>query len=80
MQHLSDMEHPEIKEVRGRGLLVAVEFKKPAAKEFCRILMRNGLLAKSTHKTTVRFAPPLIITRAQIRSAADIIRRSLADF
>ncbi len=80
IQHLSDIDHPEIKEVRGRGLLVALELKKPAAKELCTNLMHNGLLAKDTHATTVRFAPPLIITRTQIRKAADIIARSIAAF
>jgi ornithine--oxo-acid transaminase len=80
MQHLSDLRHPVIKEVRGRGLLVAVEFKKPAAKEFCKALMKHGLLAKDTHQTIVRFAPPLVISRTQIGQAARIIRRALETF
>lgn len=78
MQQLTDIKDPSIKEIRGRGLLVAMEFKRPFAKEFCKALMQNGLLAKDTHNTTVRFSPPLVISRAQITQAAVLIRRTLA--
>lgn len=80
VQHLSDLRHPIIKEVRGRGLLIAIEFKKKVAKEFCKLLMHNGLLAKDTHGATVRFTPPLVITRAQVKQAAEIIRNTLKTF
>jgi ornithine--oxo-acid transaminase len=42
--------------------------------------MARGLLAKDTHAVTVRFAPPLIITKAQVDEAFEIIRSALAEF
>jgi ornithine--oxo-acid transaminase len=40
--------------------------------------MRNGLLAKETHTTTIRFAPPLVITKEQIDEAVAIIKKVIA--
>lgn len=77
---LQSLDDPRIHEVRGRGLLLAVEFKQPQAKDFCKALMKNGLLAKDTHQTTVRFAPPLIITDSQLEAAFALIRRTLDAF
>ena len=69
MGKLRSLSHPDIREVRGKGLLVAVEFLRPCAKQFCKELMQEGILAKDTHAVTVRFAPPLVITREQIDEA-----------
>lgn len=65
-----------VKEVRGKGLLIAIEFKvdaRPIVEE----LKDNGILAKDTHSTAIRFAPPLIITREQIDWALKIIEKVL---
>lgn len=62
---LEDMRNSLFKEVRGMGLLIAVE------------LMQNGILAKETHETTIRFAPPLVIRKREIDTAIAIIRRTL---
>jgi ornithine--oxo-acid transaminase len=75
---LKALRHPDILEVRGKGLLLALEFKKPRAKDFCKALMKKGLLAKDTHETTVRFAPPLIITARQVERAFVLIRSVLS--
>jgi len=69
MSKLRSLSHSDIREVRGKGLLVAVEFLRPCAKQFCKELMKEGILAKDTHDVTVRFAPPLVITREQIDTA-----------
>jgi len=71
---LRTLRHAGLKEVRGKGLLLALEFVEPAAKDFCKALMAAGLLAKDTHQTTVRFAPPLVITAEQVDEAFGIIR------
>jgi ornithine--oxo-acid transaminase len=76
---LKALKHPHIKEVRGRGLLLGLEFTKPA-RPFCELLMKRGLLAKETHDFTARFAPPLVITKSQIDQALLIIRDALAEF
>lgn len=59
---------PQIKEVRGRGLLLAVELSagKWTARAACEALQGEGILCKETHETTIRFAPPLVIGEAEI--------------
>jgi ornithine--oxo-acid transaminase len=72
---------PFIKTVRGKGLLNAIEINhtnKDAAWMLCLELMQNGLLAKPTHGDKIRFAPPLIITENELRTAVSIISKSLA--
>jgi ornithine--oxo-acid transaminase len=54
--------------VRGRGLLIGVELRPEAggARRFCESLKERGILCKETHKTVIRFAPPLVVTREEI--------------
>jgi len=68
MAALVQLGSPLIKEVRGRGLLIGVEFypDQVSARKICERLMTRGILSKETHETVVRFAPPLIISREQI--------------
>jgi ornithine--oxo-acid transaminase len=66
--------NPEITDVRGKGLLIAVEFDKKVAHDYCLALMNEGLLAKDTHGSIIRFAPPLTITKEQIDEAMNKIR------
>jgi len=58
---------PSVKEVRGRGLMIAVELHPDAggARRVCEALQGRGLLAKETHDHTIRIAPPLILTDAE---------------
>ena len=65
-----------IKEVRGKGLLMAIEFESDA-RHIVELFKDNGVLAKHTHSTTIRFAPPLIITKDQINWALKIIEEVL---
>ena len=76
-------EIPElVDEVRGKGLLNAVVINPTpdgrTAWDVCVALMERGLLAKPTHGDIIRFAPPLVITEAELRDAcaliADVIR------
>ncbi len=76
LERLKTLRHPGILEVRGRGLLIGLEFKRPA-RPFCERLMGLGLLAKETHETTVRLAPPLVITKAQLDLAFAAIQEAL---
>ena len=64
-----------IKEVRGRGLMLAVEFHPEAggARQYCQKLKEKGLLCKETHENTIRFAPPLIITKEEVDWALERI-------
>jgi ornithine--oxo-acid transaminase len=64
---------PSVKAVRGRGLMVAVELHPDAggARARCERLQRLGLLCKETHAHTIRIAPPLIVTDAEVDWIAD---------
>ena len=61
-----------IKDVRGKGLLMAIEFESDA-RHIVELFKDNGVLAKHTHSTVIRFAPPLIIPKDQIDWALKII-------
>jgi ornithine--oxo-acid transaminase len=80
LQKLKSLDDPRILEARGLGLLLALEFRQPIAKKFSAALSRRGLLAKDTHGTTVRFAPPLVIDQPQLEKAFGIIKTTLAAF
>ncbi len=75
MTRLRELASPLVKEVRGRGLLIGVELhgEVGGARPFCEALQRDGILAKETHVDTIRFAPPLIITRDEIDWAMERI-------
>jgi ornithine--oxo-acid transaminase len=64
-----------VREVRGRGLMLAVELQPEAgqARHYCQALKDRGLLAKDTHGFTIRLAPPLVITRDQVDWALEQI-------
>jgi ornithine--oxo-acid transaminase len=66
---------PKLLEVRGRGLMMAIELKEPIAKAAVKLLAKEGVLAKDTHKTTLRLAPPLVIADDVLDEALDTIIR-----
>lgn len=67
---------PRMKLVRGKGLLNAVVFEHGfEAWNACVALKEAGLLAKQTHGNIIRFAPPLVITEAELRAAIAIIKK-----
>lgn len=79
-EQLCELPQKNIKEIRSRGLLIGVEVNKSAgkARKFCESLKDKGILAKETHETTIRFAPPLIIDKSTIDWALPIIREVIA--
>ncbi|MCP1143327.1 ornithine--oxo-acid transaminase [Lysinibacillus endophyticus] len=76
-EQLRTINHPSIKEVRGRGLFIGVELNEPARK-YCEELKELGLLCKETHDFVIRFAPPLIISKEDIDWALERIRKVFA--
>jgi len=80
MGRLRGIKSQHIMDVRGRGLLIAVQIKNESgkARKFTEALMREGVLAKETHDTTIRFAPPLTITKDEIDWAVERIAKVLA--
>lgn len=73
---LKTLKNPLINDVRGRGLMIGLEFipEKTNARTYCESLKDNGLLCKETHKNIIRFAPPLVATKEDIDYALDIIQ------
>ncbi len=69
----------KIRDVRGRGLMLAIEFHPEVggARQFSETLMGEGILCKETHEDTIRFAPPLVITRDQVDWALERIDKVL---
>lgn len=69
-----------VKDVRGRGLMMAVELEPEAggARQYCYALKERGLLAKDTHENTIRLAPPLVITKDQVEWAVEQIEKTIA--
>ena len=77
---LANLNSPFIASIRGRGLLNAIVIKHEnpeAAWDLCLHLKALGILAKPTHGDKIRFAPPLIITEAQIKEAVQLIGKGL---
>lgn len=74
MDELKKIDHPVIKEVRGRGLFIGMELTE-AARPYCEQLKELGLLCKETHDTVIRFAPPLIITKEELDWALERIHQ-----
>lgn len=79
LSKLAGIKAPHIKTVRGRGLMLAVEMTDEAggARQYCEQLMARGLLCKETHENTIRFAPPLVITKEEIDWALERIEAVL---
>ena len=76
--------NPLIELVRGKGLLNAIVIncgeESDLAWDICLRFRDYGLLAKPTHGNKIRFAPPLVITEAQIQECLVIIEKALNDF
>ncbi|NEU96304.1 ornithine--oxo-acid transaminase [Bradyrhizobium uaiense] len=76
---LQDIRANVIREVRGRGLMLAIELQPEAggARRYCLALQARGILAKDTHEHTIRIAPPLVITADQVDWALERITAAL---
>ena len=74
-KQLKSIKSKKIKEVRGMGLMLAIELTHEAgpARNYTLKFLEKGLLAKDTHGHTIRLAPPLIITKEEIDWAVKLI-------
>ncbi|MGY8634984.1 ornithine--oxo-acid transaminase [Bradyrhizobium sp. 14AA] len=79
LEGLKDIRANTIREVRGRGLMLAVELHPEAgrARRYCEALQAKGILAKDTHEQTIRIAPPLVITSDQVDWALERLASTL---
>ncbi|HEX4196297.1 MAG TPA: ornithine--oxo-acid transaminase [Caulobacteraceae bacterium] len=80
MAGLKSLRSDAVSQVRGRGLMIAVELHPEAggARRYCQALQGLGVLAKETHDHTIRIAPPLVITADQVDWALERFERALA--
>lgn len=74
LNRLRSLKSPEIREVRGKGLWIAIELNG-MARPYCEKLKQEGILCKDTHDHVIRLAPPLVITRSEIDWALEAISR-----
>ena len=82
-EEMSAIDSPMIELVRGKGLLNAVVIRNQPGKtawDVCVEMKECGVLAKPTHGNIIRFAPPLVISEAQLREAIGLIKKAFAKF
>ena len=79
MSKLEDLKNSNnrIKEVRGMGLLIAVEFESEISSEIITKCNENGLLLNAVRPNAVRFMPPLTVNREEIIQAVELFESSL---
>jgi ornithine--oxo-acid transaminase len=80
LRRLKGLNNPVVREVRGMGLFAGVELDRARADahDACEALLAEGVLSKETRRNTVRFAPPLTITRDELDDALDRAGRAFA--
>ena len=75
---ISVMKNPDIKEVRGKGLMIGIEFNfetKPLVQK----MLENGVLANATADRVLRLVPPLNITYEDLGKAMEVLKKSLKE-
>jgi ornithine--oxo-acid transaminase len=77
LERLRKMSSPELVEVRGRGLWLAIELNVPA-RSLCEALRERGVLCKETHETVIRIAPPLMISHEDLAWGLEQIETVIA--
>ncbi|WP_413914961.1 ornithine--oxo-acid transaminase [Desulfobacula sp.] len=70
---------PHVKEVRGKGLFIGIEVKENNAMEFCRKLLKLGLIVNDSHGHTIRISPPLIINEEEMDFMVKQLEKVLVD-
>jgi ornithine--oxo-acid transaminase len=81
LTRLQAIDNPLIREVRGRGLMIGIELdtSRIDARVAAEALLARGLMTKDTHESVLRFAPPLVITEAELDWAVKTIEDALTD-
>lgn len=70
---------PGIKEVRGAGLLIGIELETLKASDIATAMREAGVLVNAANPTTIRIAPALIVTDAQINKFISIFKKVISD-
>ena len=72
MERLRELPSPAVREVRGRGLMIGVELRRPATPAIIE-LQRRGVLVLPAGRTVIRLLPPVLIDEATLGAALDVI-------
>jgi len=77
MERLKQIQSPNIREVRGLGLMVGIEMKQKVA-PFIKALQEKKIIALNAGMTVIRLLPPLVISYEQLDHLSDILAEVLA--
>ena len=69
----------EIVDIRGRGLMIGIEVKKPC-KELARVALKKGLLINVTESNVIRLLPPLIISKNEVETLTNRLIPIIKEF
>ena len=70
---------PGVAEVRGAGLLLGIELENLKAADIAKALQNEGVLVNAANPTTIRLAPALIVTDAQLKKFVSIFKKVMSD-
>jgi acetylornithine aminotransferase len=70
---------PGVAEVRGAGLLLGIELEKLKASDVASSLQKAGVLVNAANPTTIRLAPALIVSDAQIKKFITVFKKVMSD-
>lgn len=76
LNEIKKIDSPLFKEVRGKGLFIAIELTDEAggARQFTEAMKDKGILAKETHVHIIRLAPPLVIEKSELDWAVRVLK------
>ena len=77
LAQLRTIQHPSIVDMRGRGLMIAIELNEKA-RPFCEALKERGMLCKETHDFVIRLSPPLVVSKEDLEWAVEQLRAVFA--
>jgi acetylornithine/succinyldiaminopimelate/putrescine aminotransferase len=75
-QRVRDLKLQQIREVRGRGLMLAVELKKPVT-QVIKAMQEQGVLTMPAGGTVIRFLPSILIEESQLDEGIAVLRESI---
>lgn len=79
MDGLAAIGHPAIIDIRGKGMLIGLEFAEGFdTKALAHALIEEGVLTKETRSRTFRFSPPIVATEADLAEAVERVKRAIA--
>lgn len=70
--------HANVKEIRGKGLILAIELDRPVADDAVRLALEEGLIVNNVQPSTIRLVPPLTLSEDEIDRAVDVLDSVLA--